>query len=103
MITKSVTALTVAQVKEAMANNAMVLDTRHSQEFARGFVPGAINVGLDGSFASWVGVLIKNMDQPMVLIVDQGREEEAMIRLARVGYESALGYLEGGIYSQASG
>ncbi len=84
---------------EAIVENegALILDTRHEQTFKDGFIPGAIFIGLDGSFAPWVGALITDLQQPIVLITPEGREEEAVTRLARVGYDNTLGYLQGGI------
>lgn len=78
---------------------ALVLDTRAAGEFARGFVPRSINIGLDGQFAPWVGALIGDTKQPLVLLVQEGREEEAVTRLARVGFDHVLGYLKGGMAS----
>ncbi|KAA5541211.1 MBL fold metallo-hydrolase [Adhaeribacter rhizoryzae] len=84
---------------EAAANEtgAIMLDTRSATDFAAGFVPNAINIGIDGSFAPWVGALIPDVKQPLVFIADAGREEEVVTRLARVGYDHALGYLQGGL------
>ncbi|NVK85327.1 MAG: MBL fold metallo-hydrolase [Cytophagia bacterium] len=84
---------------EAMANHegALVLDTRHQQEFAKGFIPNSIFIGIDGSFAPWVGALIPDLQQPIVFLADEGREEEVVTRLSRVGYDNTLGYLSGGI------
>lgn len=83
---------------EEIANNegALVLDVREPQEFAKGFIPNSINIGLDGQFASWVGTLITDLKQPILLVAPQGREEETVIRLSRVGYDRSFGYLKGG-------
>jgi len=81
----------------ALVTEALILDTRAPQVFAAGFVPGAINIGLDGQFAPWVGALITDITQPILLVCDEGREEENIMRLARVGYDHTLGYLAGGI------
>jgi hydroxyacylglutathione hydrolase len=81
----------------ANLNGAMILDTRSPQDFAKGFIPSSINIGLSGQFAPWVGALITDLKQPLVLVVEQGKEEEAITRLARVGYDNTIGYLEGGI------
>ncbi|MBL7923460.1 MAG: MBL fold metallo-hydrolase [Bacteroidia bacterium] len=83
---------------EAAANesDALLLDTRDAQTFAAGFVPNSINIGIDGSFAPWVGALIPDVRQTLLLITDPGREEEVVTRLARVGYDHAIGYLKGG-------
>ncbi len=84
---------------EAMANHegALVLDTRNETNFVQGFVPNSIFIGVDGSFAPWVGALITDLNQPIILVVDEGREEEVITRLSRVGYDNTLGYLKGGI------
>jgi hydroxyacylglutathione hydrolase len=84
---------------EAMAasTDALVLDTRGPQTFKDGFIPGAINIGLKGDFAPWVGTLITDMEQPILLVCDEGSEQEAITRLSRVGYDHTLGYLKGGI------
>ncbi len=83
---------------EVAANEtgALMLDTRDAQTFARGFVPNSINIGIDGSFAPWVGALIPDVKQELLIITDPGREEEVVTRLARVGYDFTLGYLNGG-------
>jgi hydroxyacylglutathione hydrolase len=83
---------------EAAANEtgAVVLDTRAPQTFAAGFVPNSINIGIDGSFAVWVGTLIPDVKQEILIIADEGREEEVITRLARVGYDYSIGYLKGG-------
>ena len=84
---------------EAKANDldAVVLDVRTPDDYAAGHVPGSIFVGLDGSFAPWVGELIVDVQQPILLIAPDGREEEAITRLSRVGFDRTLGYLGGGI------
>ncbi|MHA4893215.1 MBL fold metallo-hydrolase [Pedobacter sp. PWIIR3] len=86
---------------ELLANHtgAVILDTRDPQIFAKGFIPSAINIGLNGQFAPWVGALITDLKQPILLVVDEGKEEEAITRLARVGYDNTIGYLEGGVGS----
>lgn len=84
---------------EAAANEtgALMLDTRSPQDFAKCFIPNSVNIGIDGSFAPWVGALITDIKQNILLITDEGREEEVVTRLARVGYDNAIGYLQGGI------
>ena len=84
---------------EAAANEtgALILDTREAQVFAKGFVPNSINIGIDGSFAPWVGTMIPDVKQQILIVTDPGREEEVIIRLARVGYDYCIGYLDGGI------
>ncbi len=86
---------------EAAANetDALILDVREAQIFAKGFVPNAINIGLDGQFASWVGTLIPDLKQPILLVTHAGKEEEAITRLARVGYDNCIGHLNGGFES----
>jgi len=84
---------------ETAANEtgALILDTRSPQTFSRGFVPNSINIGIDGSFAPWVGAMIPDIKQEILLVTDEGREEEVITRLARVGYDFTIGYLQGGI------
>lgn len=84
---------------EAMANltGALILDTRDPQVFAKDFVPSSVNIGLNGQFAPWVGALITDLKQPLLLVGEEGKEEEAITRLARVGYDNTVGYLAGGI------
>ena len=88
-----------AEAFEAAANEAaaLVLDTRAAQDFAGCFIPNAVNIGIDGSFAPWVGALIPGVEHPLLLVTAPGREEEVIMRLARVGYTNVLGYLEGGM------
>ena len=83
---------------EAAANEtgALILDTRAPQTFAEGFVPNSINIGIDGQFAPWVGAMIPDIKQEILLVCDAGREQEVVTRLARVGYDHTIGYLEGG-------
>jgi len=78
---------------------ALVLDTRDPQVFAQGFIPGSINIGINGQFAPWVGALITDLKQPIVVVCDEGKAEETIMRLARVGYDNTIGYLDGGITS----
>lgn len=78
-------------------NNTLILDVRTQQEFVKSHIPGSIFIGLNGGFAPWVGALIKDITQPILLVVPEGKSEEAVTRLARVGYDHSLGYLDGGI------
>lgn len=97
---KGLNALT-PQAFEDTANQtgAILLDTRDPQMFAKGFIPNAINIGLNGQFAPWVGALITDLQQPILLITEAGKEEETITRLTRVGYDNTIGYLEGGFES----
>jgi glyoxylase-like metal-dependent hydrolase (beta-lactamase superfamily II)/rhodanese-related sulfurtransferase len=81
----------------AESTEALLLDVRDAQTFAKGFVPNSINIGVEGQFAPWVGVLITDLTQPILLITEPGKEEETVTRLARVGYDNTIGYLKGGI------
>lgn len=80
-------------------NNTLILDVRTQQEFVKNHIPGSIFIGLNGGFAPWVGTLIKDITQPILLVVPEGKSEEAVTRLARVGYDNTIGYLDGGIES----
>jgi len=84
---------------EVAANEtgAIILDVRHQDDFAKGHVPRSIFIGLDGSFAPWVGALIADVSQPILLVTPKGREEETVTRLSRVGFDKTLGYLKGGV------
>ncbi len=88
--------LSLDRFKSEMQQGAVIIDTRKADDFERGFIPGSINIGLDGQFAVWVGTLI-NIQHPLILITEPGKEHETILRLARVGYENIVGYLEGGI------
>lgn len=84
---------------EAMANHeeALILDVRPQNDFVKGHIPNSIFIGLNGQFAPWVGALISDLKQPLLLVVPEGKNEEAVTRLSRVGYDNTLGYLEGGM------
>ena len=83
---------------ETAANEtgALILDTRDPQVFAMGFIPNSINIGIDGNFAPWVGALIPDINQEILIVADESKEEEVITRLARVGYDFTIGYLKGG-------
>jgi rhodanese-related sulfurtransferase len=83
---------------EAAANEtrALVLDSRKASEFAKGFIPNSINIGIDSNFAMWVGEMITDINQEILLVTDPGKEEETIIRLSRVGYDHTIGFLKGG-------
>ena len=87
-----------AEAFEVAANEtgAVVLDVRHQNDFTKGHIPRSIFIGLDGGFAPWVGALIADVKQPILLVTPEGREEEAVTRLSRVGFDNTLGYLKGG-------
>jgi rhodanese-related sulfurtransferase len=75
---------------------ALLLDTRNNADFSKGFIPQSINIGIDGDFAPWVGALIADVKQPIILVTANGREEETVTRLSRVGFDNLIGHLEGG-------
>lgn len=81
---------------ESKMEEALILDTRHQSEFVKGFVPNSMFIGIKGSFAMWVGALINDLNQKIIIITDEGMEEEVVTRLARVGYDNCIGYLKGG-------
>jgi len=86
---------------EELANQsgALILDVRHQDDFAKSHIPQSIFIGIDGGFAPWVGAMIGDVKQPILLVTPEGREEETVTRLARVGFDNTLGYLKGGIAS----
>ena len=92
---KALTPLSVAAFKEKMQEDIIILDTRNANEFIQGFIPGSIFIGLEGRFAEWAGSLLP-FNKPMIFITETGKEEETVVRLARVGFEKIEGYLEGG-------
>lgn len=81
---------------EAASHIALILDTRNSEVFYKGFIPQSINIGLEGDLAPWAGAMIVDVKQPLLLVTDPGREEETITRLSRVGLDNVLGYLKGG-------
>lgn len=96
VMARNTRALSPAEANELIAGGARVLDCRGADDFERGFVPGSLNIGLNGGFAVWVGTLLP-IEQPLVVVAPEGKAEEAIMRLARVGYENVLGQLAGGI------
>ena len=100
VIKKSEKPLSVEEF-ELIANetDALILDVRHQTEFIKGFIPQSIFIGVDGGFAPWVGALIKDIKQPILLVCEKGREEEVITRLSRVGFDNVIGYLEGSFTS----
>lgn len=83
----------------AEETNALILDTRNANDFSKGFIPQSINIGIDGSFAPWVGSLIADVKQAIILVTENGMEEETVTRLSRVGFDHIIGYLKGGFES----
>lgn len=92
-------ALSVEEFQSILTTGALILDTRNNADFAKGFVPKAINIGLKGDFAPWVGSMIVDVNQPIVLITEVGEEAEAVTRLSRVGFDNVLGHLKNGFNS----
>ena len=102
VLKKSNNPLTVEKFKDLMnLKDVVVLDVRNQNDFRQGFIPGSIFIGLKGSFAPWVGSIIKDVNTKILLVCDNGYEEEAILRLSRVGFDNCLGYLDGGISSWA--
>ncbi|MDV7695496.1 MBL fold metallo-hydrolase [Chryseobacterium soli] len=100
VLSKGLHALSPEEFEEIVKHSeALILDVRNNDEFAKGFVPQSINIGLDGDFAPWVGALIVDVKQPILLITDENNEEEAVTRLSRVGFDNVLGFLKGGFNS----
>lgn len=95
VLKNSLKPLSVDAFKNIATENSIILDTRPSAAFTLGFVPGSISIGLDGRFAEWAGSLL-SFESPLLLVTDPGKEEESIIRLARVGLDKVVGYLEGG-------
>jgi hydroxyacylglutathione hydrolase len=80
----------------AEATGALILDTRNNEDFAKGFIPQSANIGLAGDFAPWAGAMIVDVKQPLLLVTEEGKEEEAVTRLSRVGFDNVQGHLKGG-------
>lgn len=96
VVEKNTKALSLTEFENSVSSGALIIDTRDADAFEKGFIPDAINIGLNGQYANWIGTLI-HIEQPLVLITDGGHEKEGVLRAARVGYENILGYLEGGM------
>jgi len=93
-------ALTPEEFEAAAENTeALILDTRSNTEFYKGFIPQSVNIGLNGDFAPWVGSMIMDVKQPLLLVTETGKEEETVTRLSRVGFDNILGHLQGGFDS----
>lgn len=98
---KGLTPLDVDSFKKIIAEDVLLLDTRHASVFTKGFIPGSIFIGLEGRFAEWAGSLLP-FDKSMLLVTEPGKEEETVVRLSRVGFSSMLGYLQGGFDAWAA-
>ena len=100
VLDKGTRALSPEEFEQAAElHGALVLDTRSSQDFSAEFIPQSVNIGLNGDFAPWVGALIADVNQPILLVTETGKEEEAVTRLSRVGFDHILGHLKGGFVS----
>jgi hydroxyacylglutathione hydrolase len=95
VLDKGMNPLSVPAFKELMNDKTIILDTRNAKNFTQGFVPGSVSIGLEGRFAEWAGSLLSFKD-PMLLVTEQGKEKETIVRLARVGFDKVIGYLDGG-------
>ena len=103
VLNNSLIPLDVKKFKELMnIKDVVVLDVRNQKEFKQGYVPGSIFIGLNGSFAPWVGSIIKDIYTKLLLVCDEGLEKETILRLSRVGFDNCLGYLDGGFSSWSS-
>jgi len=103
VLNNSLIPLDVKKFKELMnIKDVVVLDVRNQNEFKQGFVPGSVFIGLNGSFAPWVGSIIKDINTKLLLVCDNGLEKETILRLSRVGFDNCLGYLDGGFSSWSS-
>ncbi len=97
VLEKGTKGLNLNEFNGEVKNGALILDVRTQQDFIKGFIPDALFIGLNGTFAMWVGALIVDLNQPIVLICPKGSEHEAALRLARVGYDNCVGFLAGGV------
>lgn len=105
VLTKGNRALNIDEFNQEVEGGALILDVRHQNDFVQGFIPNSLFIGLNGTFAMWVGALIEDINQKIVLIAPEGKEEEAVTRLSRVGYDNTVGFLDGGVvtYAEAGG
>ena len=99
IVEKGTKKLSIEEVKAHLADGAIILDTRHQNEFVKEHIPGSIFIGLAGQFAPWVGALIEDINQKIIVVTDFGKEEETVIRLSRIGYDNSLGYIHNPITS----
>jgi len=96
VLKKSLNPLTIIEFNNLMNDDTLILDVRNQNDFKKGFIPGSIFIGLNGTFAPWVGSIIKDVSKKLLLVCSEGQEQEAIMRLSRVGFDNCLGYLEGG-------
>jgi len=96
VLKQSLNPLSFIEFKNLINDNTVILDVRNQNEFKKGFIPGSIFIGLNGAFAPWVGSIIKDISTKLLLVCDEGQEQEAIMRLSRVGFDNCLGYLAGG-------
>src|SRR5690554_5768082 len=100
VIKKGLTELSPKEFEAAAeGTGALILDTRDNGDFAKGFIPNSVSIGIGGDFAPWVGAMIGDVQQPLLLVTEPGMEEEVVIRLSRVGFDNVIGYLKGGFES----
>lgn len=98
VIAQGLSPITISQCQHYLdSEKALLLDVRSVEAFSKSYIPKSLFIGLDGTFAPWVGALIKNINQAIILLTPEGREEEAIIRLSRIGYDNVLGYIDGGV------
>jgi hydroxyacylglutathione hydrolase len=102
VLSKGLNALSVAEFEAAAETGALILDTRSPDVFCKGYIPQSINIGLGGDFAPWVGALLVDVQQAILLVCEAGKEEEAVTRLSRVGFDHILGHLKGGFAAWAA-
>lgn len=95
VLVKGLKGLTVEEFKKLADDQTIILDTRHASIFTRGFIPGSVSIGLEGRFAEWAGSLLP-FSAPMLLVTEPGMEKDSIVRLARVGFDKVIGYLDGG-------
>jgi glyoxylase-like metal-dependent hydrolase (beta-lactamase superfamily II)/rhodanese-related sulfurtransferase len=95
ILEKGLQPLSISEVKNALEDNALILDTRPATIFTQGFIPGSLFIGLEGRFAEWAGSLLP-FNEPIILLTDEGKEKETLVRLARVGFSNVIGFVAGG-------
>lgn len=98
VMSRNLKALSAEEIKKEIVGGALVLDTRDPDSFEKGFIKGAINIGLNGTYAVWIGTLI-DIKQKLVIVADEGKEQDSILRAARIGFENISGFLKGGIAS----